>query len=312
MSKQKTWLVLVVAGVGVILIASALVWYFRAGPGSYQIEEADKLVERANTLYREVEEVTNELVEEGATWKMVEITDKEKADKLAKKLNEAVKQVDPAQNRIEQSDKYLEQATQLSLPAWYKRYLSSLKSRNQAAMNGLDIIKSGLKDLSMMLRVYPDLKRAVNDLAQFSGKMEEISKAFDRNDTALARTEISAADALLGGANQLLMSANSEIQSKDIELLIQLIAKARNLTSLMRQVADAIDRGDSSRVNQLKIQLDSSYNDLQKSARKMGATTSFESWFAQRLDFYLESMADQFSRAITYDAKATSLYQEHK
>lgn len=312
MAEKKTWIIIAVVAVAIVLVAWALAWYFRSGPGSYRIEEADKLVEKANSFYSEAEKTTDDLVKAGVAWKEVDVGDKEKADKLAKEFDTMFEEIDPAQNQIEQSDNYLEQASKLSLPAWYKQYLDSLKSRNQAAMNGLDIIKSGLKDLSMMLRVYPDLSRAINDLVQFAAKMEEISKAFDQNNTALARTEISAADALLSGASQLITSANSEIQSKDLESLIQLIAKAKNLTSLMRQIADAMDRGDSSRVSQLKIQLDSSYNDIQKSAQKLGATTSFEDWFTRQLDFYLESMAAQFSKAINHDEKAKNLRTEHQ
>lgn len=300
-----------IASVFVLLLVGWLLWYYGFGPGAYEVKDANELVERANSHYRKASAIIGEINERGFQWKQKELKTSEQTDKFVDELEKEEKRIDTLKGELEQTNRDLKQAQGLHLPSWYNDYLNLLLKRDEALSNGLDVAQSSFRDMKRLMSVFPDLSQGLARLSQFPAKMDEANKAVAAGNAETARTKIQETDSLLSDVAAILTSANVEFQSKDIDALLQLISRAKGILVMTRQMVDAGERGDVSRVDQLKKQIDVALIDLKKEADKIGAVGDFEGWFSHRLDFYLENIMREFNEAIDFDARAKVLYEKN-
>jgi hypothetical protein len=295
----------------VFLLVGWLLWYYGFGPGAFEVKGANDLVARANSHYRKADAIITDITVRGFQWKQGELKTSEQVEKLTAELEEEEKKVETSKGELDQSNRYLKQAQQLRLPSWYNDYLDLLLRRNEALSNGLDVAQGSFRDVSRLMDLFPDLSQAIAKLSQLPAKMDEVNKAVSAGDAQTARARIQEADSLLSEVSALLISVNVELQSKDVDALLQLISGAKGILVMTRQMVDASERGDVSRVDELKKRIDTAIIDLKKNADKIGAVGDFEDWFARRLDFYLENIMREFNEAIDFDVRARALYEKN-
>jgi hypothetical protein len=305
----------IIVGVVIVLllcccVTGGLGWYFGLGPGSYQTAAAKKLIDSANSKYSTVlassEKMNNsasslgtDLSKDTSTASIQ--TFKDEVTKLESQAQEDIDQLDNA-------DKDIASAETLRLPEWEKTYLNTLSRRDVAARAGLESLMQAFAVSRKMVGSLSYVIDGVDGLTNGFASIEQITTAMGSGDFAGAQAKISEADASLAAAETALKTANETINSQDINNMITVSVKFREVLPLMRSLLQAAQAQDTTTMASVQNQLTAKLAEASKAAEAAGATGDFSNWFDKSIKKYEDESAAKFAEADRLQKQAIALY----
>jgi hypothetical protein len=292
---------------------SATAWYFMAGPGSYQVAEANKLVDSANKRYDSVNTSSAEMeasmkelgagMDENANPQAIQ-NFQDEVTKLESKAQEIMDELDRA-------DTELNKAKNLRLPAWFNNYIGLLIKRDTAMKDGLSSMQTSFQETRKLVGSISYVIDAVDRMTTAFSVFEDAMNTMSAGDYAGAQAKINAADASLAAADTALKTANETIKAKDMEDMIALNQKVRDALPIMSQFIAAAQASDLSTMTALQPQITQTFNDISLSADSSGMTGDFATWFDTQLTAYKDAFTKKFKEADKYEQEAKALRQKN-
>lgn len=302
--------------VGIILVLLAcccvgtgLGWYFMAGPGSYQVAEANKLVNSANKRYdsinaasAEMETSVNDLgTEIDANANPTAIEDfQDEVTKLESKAQEMMDDLDMA-------DAELAKAKKLRLPAWFSEYIGLLIKRDASTKSALESMQTAFMETRKLVGSITYVIDAVDRMTTAFSMFEDAMNTMSAGDYVGALAKINEADASFAAAETALTTANETIKAKDMEDMIALNRKIRDALPMMTQFITAAQAGDLNTITTLEPQLTKVFEDISVSADSSGMTGDFASWFDAQIENYTNAFTEKFKEAEEFEKQAKAL-----
>lgn len=294
-------------------VGGGLGWYFGIGPGSYQTAEANKLVNAANTKYTKaydsgqtIESVASDLGSKlsGDTSTASIQNFKDEVTKLESKAQENMDDLDSA-------DKDLAGAKKLRLPTWYQSYIDTLVRRNAAAKSGLASLQNAFAESRKMVGSLSYVIDGVDRITTAFAVFDQITAAMNANDYAGALAKINEADSSLSAAEAALKTSNETMKSKDIEDMIAVSEKFREVLPLMTSFIQAAQALDITTMTTLETQLTTKLDEASAAADKVGATGDFGTWFEKSIKKYEDEAIAKFAEADKLQKDSQAIYSKN-
>jgi hypothetical protein len=294
-------------------VGSALGWFFVLGPGSYQTEQADKLVASSNAKYDKAISNGKEM-ESAASDLVAKLTGDTSAASIKSFKDSVIKLDSKAQENIDEMDsanKNLADAKKLSLPAWYQTYVETMVSRNTSTKSAFESLQNAYSESSKMADSLSYVIDGVDRITTAFSTFDQITTAMEGSDYNGALAKINAADGSLVAAETALKTANEIMNSQDISDMITLSEKFRAVLPIMTRFIQAAQALDIATMTTLQTELTTKLDEASAAADAVGATGDFGTWLEKSIKKYENEYVSKMKEAKKYDDEAKAIHAKN-
>ncbi len=276
------------------------------GCGS-QIGQADKFLDRALSHRAKAERITSQLKKLPT---LPETLDETGIAQLESKITEAQSKIAEAEAEMELAMSNLKKIEKLKVPPWRKKHATLLYQSYETRERAYLVTQKILNKVEEITETLYPLAEGLIKFKNALSSLEAISKAVKAKNWKGAKEKASESNRWLNDVARNISTVNEEVKSEKFDLLLGQVYKVQEVVKLLWDLADAFERNDRTKLNQLIPKIDKLSKEISE-MKPVKASKEVADWIEKQINPFIKKAQNYLKKANFQERKAEELYDKN-